>query len=49
MESGTVRGFELKLFLVSTFIFSRCFPAVLRAANDAGSKESRNSVEKKQS
>ena len=36
----TVRGFELKLFLISTFIcFTLPFPAVLKAANDAGSKD----------
>lgn len=36
----TARGFELKLFLISTFIcFTLFFPAVLKAANDAGSKE----------
>jgi cell division protein FtsB len=37
----TVRGFELRLFLISTLIcFTLLFPAVLKAANDAGSKES---------
>lgn len=36
----TVRGFGLKLFLISTFIFfTLLFPVVLKAANDAGSKE----------
>ena len=36
----TVRGFELKLFLISTFIcFTLLFPAVLKAANDTGSKD----------
>ena len=36
----TVRGFELKLFLVFTFIFfTLLFPAVLKAANDTGTKE----------
>ena len=36
----TVRGFELKLFLISTFIFfTLLFPAILKAANEAGSKD----------
>ncbi|RJQ39912.1 MAG: hypothetical protein C4550_04360 [Nitrospiraceae bacterium] len=36
----TVRGFELKLFLIFTFIFfTLLFPAVLKAANDTGTKE----------
>ena len=34
------QGFELKLFLISTFIcFTLPFPAVLKAANDTGSKD----------
>ena len=36
----TARGFELKLFLIFTFtFFTLLFPAVLKAANDAGTKE----------